>query len=298
MTEILLKVKDDINCQWDTALAWALNAKNSSINVSGFSPHQLVFGKNVNLPSSMNDQLSPGYSTNPLIIEHLKALHSATESFMKAESSVKLRNALRKQTRHTREHFDLGQAVYYKRDNDIKWKGLSKRKGQDGLVVFIRHGGFYVKVHCPRVQISDSLLDTIPQDNNDSQLHSQALSQQADKLNKNTRHTSSDVYLDSDLGDEQYSINSKETSVDNIIKDNNLDNNSKTNSPSSHIEVPTSDLPRQYQTSSSSPSSSLLPPSSSPPSSLVSANPQNPDPISNLTNRLSNISLEDLSQNP
>ena len=35
-----------------------------------------------------------------------------------------------------------------------------------------------------------------------------------------------------------------------------------------------------------------------PPSSLVSANPQNPDPISNLTNRLSNISLEDLSQNP
>ena len=102
----------------------------------------------------------------------------------------------------------------------------------------------------------------------------------------------SDVYIDSDSGDEQYSNNSKETSFDNIIKNNN----SKTNSPSSQIEVPTSDLPSQYQTSSSSPSS--LPPSSSPPSSLVSTNPQNPDPISNLTNRLSNISLEDLSQNP
>ena len=44
----------------------------------------------------MNDQLSAGYSTNPLITEHLKALHSARESFMKAEPSAKLRNALRK----------------------------------------------------------------------------------------------------------------------------------------------------------------------------------------------------------
>ena len=96
MTEILLNVKNDINCQWDTALAWALNAKNFFINVSGFSPHQLVFGKNINLPSAMNDQLSAGYSTNPLITEHFKALHSARESFMKAEPSTKLRNALRK----------------------------------------------------------------------------------------------------------------------------------------------------------------------------------------------------------
>ena len=114
LTEILLKVKNDINCHWDTTLAWALNVKNSFINVSGFSPHQLVFEKNLNLPFTMNDQLSAGYSTNSLIIEHLKALYSAWESFMKVESSAKLRNALRKQNRHTREHFDLGQAVYYR----------------------------------------------------------------------------------------------------------------------------------------------------------------------------------------
>ena len=95
----------------DTTLAWALNAKNSFINVSVFSPHQLVFGKNVNLTSATNNQLPAGCSTNSLIIKHLKALHSAQESFMKAESSTKPRNALRKQTRHPREHFDLGQAV-------------------------------------------------------------------------------------------------------------------------------------------------------------------------------------------
>ena len=162
--------------QWNNALAWALNNKNSFINVSGFSPHELVFGKNVNLPSAMNDQLSAVYSTNLSIIEHLKALHSAREPFMKVESSTKLRNALRKQTRHTREYFDLGQAVYYKRNNDIKWEGPGKVVGQAGSVVFIRHGCFYVKVHCSRIQIVDSLLDIITRDN-DSQLHSQALSQ-------------------------------------------------------------------------------------------------------------------------
>ena len=57
-TEIVLKVKDDINCPWGTALAWALNAKNSFINVSEFSPHQLAFRKNLNLKSAMKDQLS------------------------------------------------------------------------------------------------------------------------------------------------------------------------------------------------------------------------------------------------
>ena len=82
-----------------------------------------MFGKNVNLQSAMNDQLSAGYLTNPFIIKHLKALHSARTSFMK------LRNALWKQTRNTSEHFHLSQAVYYKRNNDIKWIGPGKVAG-------------------------------------------------------------------------------------------------------------------------------------------------------------------------
>ena len=130
-------------------------------------PANSCLGKNKNLPTAMNDQLSAGYSTNPLIIEYLKVLHSAQESFMKAEWSAKCRNALRKQTRHTREQFHLGQAVYYKCNNYIKWKGPVKIVGQNGLVVFIRLGGFYIEVHCSRIQIADSLPDTIPQDNND-----------------------------------------------------------------------------------------------------------------------------------
>ena len=178
-------------------------------------PTNLYLGKNVNLTFTINDQLLACYSTNLLIIEHLKALNSAQRFFMKAELWAKLRNELRKQIRHTREDFDLDQARYYKRNNDIKWKSTGKIVGQNGSVVFIRHGGFHFKVNCSRIQIADSLFDTIPKDNNDSQLHFQPLS----TIIK--RNTSSDVYIDSDSGDEQYSINQEETSFDNKIKGNN-----------------------------------------------------------------------------
>ena len=84
----------------------------------------------------MNDQLSEGYTPNPLITEHLIALQSAQEIFMKTESSANLRNTLKK-TQHTREHFDLGQAVYYKLNNDLKCP--DKIVDHDGSVVFARH---------------------------------------------------------------------------------------------------------------------------------------------------------------
>ncbi|XP_016144430.1 disks large homolog 5-like [Sinocyclocheilus grahami] len=51
LTEIILKVKRENGCDWHTALDWALMAKNSMLNVHGYSPYQLVFGQNPNLPS-------------------------------------------------------------------------------------------------------------------------------------------------------------------------------------------------------------------------------------------------------
>ena len=42
---------------FDTALALAVSAKNTLINHNGFSPAQLVFGRNSNLPNTINDLL-------------------------------------------------------------------------------------------------------------------------------------------------------------------------------------------------------------------------------------------------
>ena len=75
ITDIILKVRNYTNCDWEAALAWAISAKNCFINVSGFSPHQIVLGRNINLPSMQNDEPSADLPQNEFIIEHLSDLH-------------------------------------------------------------------------------------------------------------------------------------------------------------------------------------------------------------------------------
>ena len=52
-----LKVNED-GCDCEKALARALSVKDSLIKVNGFSPHQIVFGKNIKIPSIHFDQSS------------------------------------------------------------------------------------------------------------------------------------------------------------------------------------------------------------------------------------------------
>ena len=53
---ILERIEDDFpDLDIDTKLAWACMAKNSLSNVYGFSPNQLVFGRNPKLPNILTD---------------------------------------------------------------------------------------------------------------------------------------------------------------------------------------------------------------------------------------------------
>ena len=93
---------EDSNCSLGTALAWAVSAKNSLANVNGFSPNQLVFGRNPNLPNFLTDKL-PALSSNcssKVLRDNLNAQHSAREAFIKSEASEKLKLALRRKTRN------------------------------------------------------------------------------------------------------------------------------------------------------------------------------------------------------
>ena len=49
--------------------------------------------------------------------------------------------------------FIQGEEVYYKTNDSPRWKGPAKVIGQDGPVVFIRHGGKHIKAHSCRVQL-------------------------------------------------------------------------------------------------------------------------------------------------
>ena len=78
LTSILLKIKDDVGCDFDTALSWVLCAKNTLINNNGFSPAQLVFGRNPNLPNFLDNKLpAQEKPTSPDVALHISTLHAA-----------------------------------------------------------------------------------------------------------------------------------------------------------------------------------------------------------------------------
>lgn len=69
----------------------------------------------------------------------LNVLHLARQGFIKAESSERIRREQRKQVR-TLDSFHIGDRVYYKFMDSFEWKCPGILIGQDGVVVFVRHG--------------------------------------------------------------------------------------------------------------------------------------------------------------
>ena len=159
--EMITKTMEDSKCSLQTAVAWAVSAKNSLANVNGYSPNQLVFGKNPNYPCYISDKLpalNSNYSSN-ILLENLSALHSAREAFIKAEASQKLRLATCKRTRNsTAKNFQISDSVYYKKNDDgtLTWRGPGRIIGIDGPCVVIRHGAAITTVPACRVKLENS----------------------------------------------------------------------------------------------------------------------------------------------
>ena len=69
------------------AVSWAFSAKNSLKNVYGFSPNQLVLGKNLNF-KNICDDLLPALEnkTSEIVAKNLNAPHQARQNYIKSES--------------------------------------------------------------------------------------------------------------------------------------------------------------------------------------------------------------------
>lgn len=158
--EAVCKIVEDTNCSVEVALCWAINAKNSLQNIHGFSPYQMVFGKNPNLPSVLNNKLPAleGVAASHLVAELLNALHSARKEFIKLENSEKLRRAFRAQTRtHSNIQYINGDDVFYKREDDRRWRGPGRVCGRDGSKILIKIPTGLISVHSCNVMLtSDS----------------------------------------------------------------------------------------------------------------------------------------------
>ena len=72
----------------------------------GFSPYQMVFGQNPNLPLSLNSKppALEGISSSDLVRNHLNALHKSRQEFIKLESCDKVRRALKARVRTHNDH--------------------------------------------------------------------------------------------------------------------------------------------------------------------------------------------------
>ena len=149
ISEMVKKVLNETKCSLEIALAWAVSAKNSLENHYGYSPNQLVFGKNPNYPSILYDKppaLENG-TTNELIRNNLNALHASRSAFIQKESCEKLRRAMLYKVRPTGEIFLNGDQVFYRRRNDKQWQGPATVIGQENKQILVKHGSVYYRCH-------------------------------------------------------------------------------------------------------------------------------------------------------
>ena len=161
IAQSVTKIREETKCSLQTALAWAVHAKNTLSNINGFSPYQLLLGRNPIIP-----QVEEQYAALPTlenetpsecVAEHIKAIYSARKQQIAAECNEKIKRALLHKTRDVySKDIKNGDLVYYKRDDDKRWRGPGTVLGVDGKLVFVRHGGTYVRCHmCRVVNVND-----------------------------------------------------------------------------------------------------------------------------------------------
>ena len=121
-------------------------------NYNGFTPIQLVTGTLPNLPSVLINGIPGMEETNDGIMKnHFEKMYSARTAFVKAESSERIKRALKHPVRACEVMFNNGEKVYYKRVTDNRWHGPAKVLGHLATKVFVVHGSRVIRCSSSRV---------------------------------------------------------------------------------------------------------------------------------------------------
>ena len=151
----VLKILEEHDCSLETALAWAVAARNSLHNNHGFSPNQLVFSFNPGLPNIADDRppALENVTSSQIVANNLNALRKSREEFIKSDANERIKRALSRNISKTEDDkVELGNYVYYKRDGENSWRGPARVIGKDGKINILRHGGQVVRAHICRVK--------------------------------------------------------------------------------------------------------------------------------------------------
>lgn len=231
VTDTMLSKLQDQYGQANNAalLCWANMARNALQMWNGFSSHQLVFGQNPNLPNIMQSTLPAldGSTTSEVFAKHLNALHASRKAYIATEADEKIRRALRHKVRAAEQVFSHGDLVFYKREGRDKWLGPGKVVFQDGKVIFVRHGGIFVRVSPNRlVKASGVLYDAensesdnqnsdVQTESNDSHIQTENISERF--VNSDSRDSSQNQIEFSSLPKINDKIKYKSENSDNWI---------------------------------------------------------------------------------
>ena len=151
---MLEKILDaDKNIKFEDALAKAVYAKNTMINVNGFSPAQILTGRQPRLPGATNNNKPPEDETevgSKTVLDRLKTMQMARDAFMKVDNGSRLKKAMQVAPSPL-EHYPPGTVVYYRFGNDNRWHGPARTVGQENKVILIRHGGHIIATSQTRV---------------------------------------------------------------------------------------------------------------------------------------------------
>ena len=90
---MFLKTRAEAKCDFITALQWAVNAKYSFSTVHGFSPLQLVFGRNPRSSNVLTNRLPAlqNISGGELVSSDLRAMQDACKAFIARENQESLK---------------------------------------------------------------------------------------------------------------------------------------------------------------------------------------------------------------
>ena len=212
----------------EEAIAWVVLAQNSLDNNKGFSPNQLVFGKNPVLPNLLLDKppaLTEKKANSKIVEDNLRLMRNAREQFIKMESNEKIRRALNHRTRPSKnKDLNINDKVYFKREGESRWRGPGEIEGIQGKIIFVRYGGYRYRVHECRLQmiknINNNELQMIPSNgnNNTDRINNSDFHVPPIHVQRNRRNTEEESEEETDENVEE------EESEDTIEEENDEEN--------------------------------------------------------------------------
>ena len=133
------------------------------INVYGYSPLQLVTGKQPKLPGYSCDKL-PALGEEPEEtkgISKIAQIHNARKAFMEIENSSRLKKALLSRP-VKRENYQIGDMVYFRYGPKKGWHGPARVIAVDNKIIYLKYGRAIVHTSEPRVSRAAASAQTNP----------------------------------------------------------------------------------------------------------------------------------------